>query len=636
MDIRHEIDFGNGFELVHEPENFENVTADIIFTQDAARASFANTTFVFSGVTAKKIYELFLSGVSGGKSITENLPYRITFCGMDRLELMLMTSHSSTKWSCDRIEIVAWKRRGEDWFEQKINSKSFSQAAKDSNIAHLFNFYKKKTPYELSSIPDGIQIAYLTFSEIYLIIQLTDTLHSISDYGRRVVADAAETAVPVVGTAHAPVLVANITGLIIAVAKAVVDIALIAKSTKELVEQFHQRKKYKYCMREKDLWEIICADLGMSLTTDILIGDLENATHMPAKIVMPKRGISVLNNKIDELFDRPANEENNPDSYGYFDGTYSEFISMQKEKYNADIFINNGVNINFVKKNHTVLSSYVMPNTADSNQSTIHLPSPFTTNLSELHPYYRLEFMIDESELNTIHYYRGTSCSVTMESSNFGALSGWGGGKIVTIGQSLAKRKDHLNEIQKVLDAVVEVAHSVASIIILPINLIIEGINAMISVLNILPGVNITPITPIPNPINLAAISQRIGWMLLSNDSFSSPKTFIGVNVGGNWEISQGSEEIMSAKNLMEQFHSIELASRGNQWIKYDRNKFKFCCKDFRKIGGRNLFLNSNSYICRFESLNWNISKDMIEKASVSQRYIYLQNLKEKIIIDGK
>ena len=641
--FQHEIDFGGGYKIVQEPENFDSATVSITFAKDQAQANFGNMQLVFKGSVARKIYTIYENGKKGGKGISSALPYKIT---KDNLyfKMMLILGHSSTKLGCDIVECPAWPEQGQDWLAKNLQAYPFWSLVKSGIISQ--SDYKA-TPYVITSIPNYTQVVSLSITELFTIIYFKDSLREVTKSIKEVQADLVESSIPVAGTPHVVVTVVHCIELGLKLALLTLNFILIVKTAEQISKNIIQRKKYKLCMREVDIWTKIAQKLGVGLKNTINVGSYAEATYMPAKNVMPKTlQPSWIDTFVDSLFDRPENEINNYKCYGHPDGLMSEWVLEMETKYNAEAVMDNGT-LYFRQKNNTSNpSSFTLKNTSEIKFTSI-LPKPHRTNLSELNPYYGISFQVDESELNTIHKYRGTSASVTIQTPfPIDKYSGWGQGMSIELNESLAKRHDYLTKTEETFRQIVNFINGIIAAVLAPINalidlinIVIKGINAIISVWNkIAPSgwslntINLIPhiVIQIPN-----MFSQRIGWMELTDDSFSIPKTFIGTAIGNDWEISSTSESVMSAYGLLNNFHGVNLATRGNQWTINEENRVKFCISDYNTIKGKNLFTAPTGGSAKFDVLEWNVNNDITKSVVWRKNEVYLSNLSEKLTIDG-
>lgn len=649
MEVKHSIDFGNGYIDVEEPSNFDSAEVDIIFTKDKARATMANLSLVWKGGTAAKIFKVYEQGKAGGKGISSALPYRITVCGTSLfLDLMLVLGHSSTVFACDEISVPAWAAQGADWLEMETDGYSFWHLYKNlqANDPGKINFSDfKKTPYLLNTIPNYTEVISLSFQALVLLWQLKTMGKTFIKDSANLTTTVSAAGVPITGTEHILIVISRIANLTLEGAQIVLYLILIAKFMVDLKANLIQDKKYKLGMRERDLFQKMCDFLKIPFSSSIYApgAKLENATWMPEKIVMPKLGQNILDNLVHSLFDRPEDENFYPassnKSFGYFDGLFSEFIATMERKYNAEFKIINGVGTFEGVNSWNTIGAYQIPNTGAMGY-TFNLPSGFRTNLSQLAPYYECAFQIDSSEKNTMHRYRGTTAAIQIITPfPITKFSGWGKGQIIDLGSALAKRKDYLSKSDDFFNVINTIIHDVVAIIIAPFNAIIGEINGIISVINAickLFGIKgVKKLNKIQNPISLANITQRLGWMEVASDSWSIPKSFIGVNIGGDWELHPQTESIMSALTILNDFHGSNLITRGNQYLLYNNNKSKFCCPDYIQIAGKNILVTPDNKSGKFYSIKWSLKKELARDIQYGIKETYLTGLTEKLIIDG-
>lgn len=630
MDALFEIDFGNGFVTVAPPINKDAIAIDMIFIKDKARARLQSINFEWVGETAVKINQYKENGLNGGKGIAYGLPLKIGVCGSQNqplaFDLMLNLGHSAARFECDRVVCPIFEAGGNDWLKKETQAITFWFLA--SAITDPVGGYKgpgrilfsdfKKTPYSLTTIPDGTQIITLSITALLIGIQIEQSIVLLTSYISRGIAALTPDPSP------KPLLAGVYT--VLAIAQLLIIIALLnalIKLLKAIVDNIIQLRKYKLCMREADHFLKLAAYIGATfsstiygyvgsnVTTDGYDEKFVNATWMPRKVVMP-----ILNPPLsfNFVYDRPEDENGNKKSFGHFEGTAAEWIERMENKYNAEAKMIDGV-LHFEEKRALDKGTpYQIPNTAKVGY-TFNLPDPHGTNLSELAPYTRLFFQIDESELNTLHRYRGTSVDVTIKNPAFpvNKYSGWGAGKNIDLGSALAKRKVYLNRVEQALDA-----------------LFGEMFDFMDEVSN-LSGIGT------PNILDQLDVSKRIGWMELSNDSFSVPKTFIGVDVDGDWEIAPQSEENMSAISLLNNFHGKELPTRGNQWLTFFNHRSKFCCEDFLFISRSNILRTPDSppKNGKFTAMLWNLKEEVAENTEYRINEDYLSGLVESVKIDG-
>lgn len=618
MIYKHEIDFGGGFQAVTAPRNEDAIRIDFVFTSASPTATIQSINLEWAGEVAKKMNNYFNAGLYGGKGITEALPYRISACnGLLQLDLMLDLTNASTLWECDMVKCPVKQSGKIEWLEKASEGLSFWYLRATNQITTADY---KKTPYQLSTLPNNTNVMLLTIAEFMVIWQIYQLVQMIKEFIAYLSGLFAMTPLSLGAVAIA---LASAVGLGI---YAYTLINLFIQLLVDIKKNIIQAKKYKYCMREKDLFTKAATALGLQFSSTIYqTGSLyENATWMPAKIVMPKKNQSVLS-----AFDRPEDESKSVHSYGYFDGTLNDFFEAMILKYDGQITIKNNTLFFENRNNLNVQSFFKMPNTGEI-ANTFNLPAPFRTNASELSPHYWVRFPTDDSDPNTKHRYRGTSYRVQLIPVNAGAnikYQGWGQKQEIIMPCALGKRKDYLTETEVVFNEIIKAINQLINAVATPINFLINLINKIIKLFGG-NGIPTIPINPIPS------LDQRIGWLEVAADSWQMPKTFIGTNVNGDWVLTSTSEDVMSAKGIMNNFYGLNLATRGNQWRIYENNKFRLCCEDAFRIKDSNLFQTFDNKIGKFVRLEWWLKGEIAENVEYRVNEKWTNALKEVILED--
>ena len=599
------------------PVNHEAIRINMNFTSASPTASIEAISFIWVGDTAKKIYAHYVAGANGGKGFTEGLPYRIKPCnGLFQFDLMLDGQNASTLLSCDEVQIPIKQAGRVEQITLSSDSVSFWYLF-STQVIQPADF--KLTPYCLSSIPNGTTIVVLLLAEFMVIWQAIDLVNKIQELITKIAGDLSFAPV------SAGVLAADI---IIAAAFCIYAYTLInmfIQLAVEIKKNIIQGKKYKLCMREEDIWKKICSYYQLNFVSPIYaVGSKDrDATYMPPKIVMPQTGQSILN-----LFDRPENEGTNAHCYGYPDGTIQNFFREMIIKYDGDITITNSTLYFKNKHDWNVFTPVQLPNTAEM-KNTFNEPQPWSTNLSELNPTLIIKFPLDDSDPNVKHKYRGTSVRVQINHPNRDyKYDGWGSAKEVVMPFALAKRKDYLNEVEWRFDLFINGISAVVQIIVAPINALISIVNAVI---NLFGGNAVT--IPTINPIPTNPLQQRIGWLETWNDSFSLPKTFNGMQSGGDWILQPTSEVDCSAKGLLDRYYGLNLPTRGGQFKVYREKEFKNCCDYAVKLLSNNIFLTPDqSKKGKFVYGEWVLDKDIVEQVHYRIRENYCNIFTESII----
>lgn len=636
MDYRFEMDFGTGFVTVPPPINWKGIIISILFLDNQPNAQLSGLNLEWVGDNARRLNAYKDGGLNGtSPGIGEGVGLRITPCpGETFFDGYIDLGDESATFECDRVVAPCVEKGRVDWLNKYAAGESFATLAtlpvgSPGRIVPLTDY--KKIPYCINHVPNWAHLALIGVTNVVLIRELYSMIDEIQERINSLVA-VATTAAATVGTTVA-LVAAEIINTVAYIGYLALIIVSLVNMIKSVVNNLWQSKKYKLGMREEDCWKRICERFGLGFNSTIYgpNSPYKNATHVPAKNIIPS-----VNNPLN-VFARPFDESvgfpNNTDAYGHPDENCADFIVRMNQKYNAGISIIN--NVLYFEEVHyfNTGSTFVIPNT-DEQGNTFNLPKPNKTNWSEMPADLYLDFATDPTELDTRHRYRGTSCEVQVTplfTNNLQRRSGQRGVQI-HLPEALAKRKDYLSAIENALNGIINLLSTFANAVTSLVNGLLTGLNTVISAF----GGNTTTIPLIPQlPTNI--LNNRLGWMELTNDTFSVPKTFIGIASGGDWKISTTSEAVMSASGLMTNFHGKNLATRGDQQQIYDNRQFKFCCGDFQLLRNRNIATSPNGLPAKFRGeLKWDIQHEVIRDASWSEFVNFTNNIQEKIIVDGK
>jgi len=635
-DWNFQLDFGQGFQTVPPPRNWKGIIISILFLDDQPNASLQNLNLEWVGETATKLNAYRAAGLNGGTGIYEGVGLRIAPCsgGEVFFDGFIDLAAPNAEWECDRVIAPCVEKGRTDQVSDLAGGISFAALAMlPTNAAGRINPATdyKKIPYCLSYIPDGTQIALLAVSNVIILKELQELIEKIPAQIQSLIGAATTTAATVGATIA--LIVAEIIKTVLYILYLAAIIIAIVNMVKAIINNIWQTKKYKLGMLERTAWNRICQYLGLGFSSTIYAPSSQyyNATHVPRKTVIPSNSNPL--NVFDRPFDEAVNFPNNNSVYGHPDENCADFIARMCQKYNAGVSIVN--NTLFFEEVHYFnnTASWTIPNT-DEQGNTFNLPDPSRTNASELAANYYLAFSIDQSELNTVHRYKGTSCEVQVRpitTYNVQRRSQQKGVQI-TLPEALAKRKAYLSNVEKAVNQIINAVSVLANTITGLVNGLINALNWAIGLF----GGNTATVPTIP-PLPTNILNNRIGWMELTNDSFAVPKTFIGMAQGNDWIISPASETIMSAQKLMSNFHGKNLGTRGNQQLIYENRQFAFCCADYNLLRNRNVAISPNGRPAKFRGeLKWDLHNNIIRDASWSEFVNFTSNLQETIIIDGK
>lgn len=639
MDYRYSMDFGSGYVDVPQPFNHAGVQIQLIFTGGQVQASVMSTEFEWLGDTAKKINDYIEQGTAGGRGIYEGIGLKIEACNQNLgFDLILDLAHENARYECDRVSCPIKESGKVDWLNTVaagfnfwyLSSPTYLQDANFNPLAQITFSDYKKTPYVITEIPNGTRIVSLTVPLFILTWQAVVMLQKLID-DAVILAGYISNSVQLGGGVG--LLVAGIVNVMVDIIQIYFLVNEIIKLVHDIIDNIIQAKKYKLCMRVEDLFKKACAYLGLSFSSSIFstLSIYYDTTWMPKKIVQPVQDFNLLTNA---NFKRPEDENSGLGTpYGYYDGTFKDFIEDMMVIFNAEVLIKNGV-LYFEEKHYwNIQNAYVIDNT-DEIGFTYNLPAPHGTNASECPSNYALAFQLDDNELNTIHEYVGTTCDVQVQplvvGNNKHLLNS--NGLAITFPCALAKRKETLTKPEMLINDMIDELNKLVPALNIAIPLLIS---IMFGLPGFIAGFLIGKVfNPIPNNI-----LTRIGWLQLSNDSFSIPKIFVGTQIGDDWELHSNNYERMSAQALMYWFHGKNLATRGNQYLTYFDKKFKFCCADFQKVLDSNYFKvydeSGQLVYGKFTKMVWDLESE-IAIADYRINELFTTNLTERLIIDGQ
>jgi len=628
MDYKFSMDFGNGFVDVPQPFNHSAIKIDAVYTSGNPSASISSVNFEWIGEVAHKINDYIAQGLTGGRGIYEGIPLKIEACNQNLgFNLSLDLANASTRIECDRIVCPIRESGRIDWLNDIAGSFTFWYLATPTSEGGAgiitANDYKA-TPYTVTGLPDmwnDISLGISTFIVGYDLYETTQQL--VEDIAR-------------FSSVDIPQLIASIALVIADLIKMFLEIHLLVELIDTLINDLIQHKKYKLCMRIEDLFRKGCQYLGIGFESSIFSDGAiyKNATWMPRKLQSP---VDNFDSIINWNFKKPYNElggGGNP--YGYYDGTFKEFIQDMMMIFNAEVKVNNNT-LYFEEIHHWNTQDAFLIDNTDDEGFTFNLPAPHGTNASECPSVYALQFQLDNDELNTIHRYEGTTATVQVQPFVTGDKRNLLNppGVVIQLPCALAKRKDYLSRSEIKLNKIIVTANSLIQVVQenqLIIEIALSG--PLLSAL--LAGIGV--FHPNEETFQFETIDEHIGWLELSNDTFTIPKIFIGTQIGTDWKLSWENNSFMTANSLMYWFHGLNLATRGNQWLTYYDKKFKFCCADFQKALNSNVFQvrdeNGQVVYGKFTKILWDLETE-IAIADYRINRLYTTNLTERLIIDG-
>lgn len=627
MEPTFQLNFGSGFAPVPPPANWKATRLEGLFTSPVPSATIQSILYEWDGANAIQINQYIAGGISGSTpGILEGPGCRIYVGTLLIGNYCIDLANAATLIECDVIKAPLKVSGNVDW----INDNGyFTYAYLATPIglggAGLITASDyKKTPYCITTIPDGPQLTMLMLEEYVMVQQCSKEITDLTKLGEQL-AGGATTEVATLATTSAD-LAADILECVEEVAYIVILGAGIASTTKQIFDQIVQVKKYKYCMRVEDLFKKACQFINIPFSSSIFAAGspYHDLTIMPKKIIIPKPGQSVLS-----VFNRPADENGNPLSYGYYEGTFKQMMEQVGLVFNAKPNVLNGALTFEEIHNFLIQSGFILPPVGPGDY-TANYPDPHGVNASELSSTYDLHYSLDQTDENTVHQYGGTSCQVLIQpktvNNNQNLLLP--GLTDIELPFAAAKRKEYLSFVEQKLASLLNAVFNIFNAVISIINTVIGALNTIIGWF----GGNGTTIPSIPL---LPTVGVKVGFLELSNDSFETQKIFIGQNVGGDWMVHPNNASLMAAATLIQNFHGKNLLSRGNQYLLYKQKRCAMCASDFLSILNHNLFKTPDGKIGKFDKILWNPHEEQAESIDYRIQETWTNNYNETIIIDG-
>lgn len=569
VDLKFQIDLGTGWQDINVPRNWKEMKVQLIFDQIQMQLQLQSINFEWVKAEAVLLDNYFQAGLSGGTGILEGPGLRIygSLPGITPVLLFdgcINTADRAFEFQNDIIRCPIKESGRQDWFYDACQGFTFEYLTSLSagSPGRITRADYKQSPYAISTIPDYTQAMLLSISLFIIIKESVDVIARIASLITRAISQSLSWL--------------QLIGTIVEIVLYLVYLVAIVKASAVLMQQIAdnllQPKKTKLCMREVDLWVKGCQYLGLNFvssiygigTPDRYQGRYVNATTMPIKIKIP------TGDPADDIFKRPADETSNPKSYGYFEGTFEQFVQEHEMIYHAKAIIRGNTCYFEEINNFDITDAYTLPNEGVTGNTFLY-PQPYGTNASEIPAVYIMRAQKDDQELNTYNDYSGTyvlaqATPAIVHNPKNQLLHG---STTVDLPFALARRKVGFTKLEKSLTSLLDqfsrfltgIGHGVDEIndklsswmpgIVSSENVglsntevgIIVGFltgQPVYSVVSIILGSDGLPIIP---HVTIPTFSNdRIGWMLLSSDFTGVRKRFIGEQHGDDWYVSANNQ----------------------------------------------------------------------------------------------
>lgn len=616
MDVKYFVD---GEEVT--PFNHKELSVELNFDKDSPDSKVLLNKWRFTNESADIVYKKYLAGLTGGTGIFEGIPFKISVSdnGVNReFNQYLDLTTVDALLSCDDIECESRDAGNVDWLNTVADSFTFEYLNEQTPFLPDSKFIS--VPYILNSVPNYKEVMIISITMVFTIQQLNLML---SDFAGTLSAIANPFASPSEAVKAAFRILYTITLLI-----------TLIKLISDLIDMIIQPVKYHKGMYVRDLIDSACAYLGLTFESSIIKqGTFYDSFIIPRKFDSPVDtfGKKIVQKELGMFgFILPSNEQK-----GYFEGTFGDLLRAMKTIYKGKIIIKDGV-LRLEREDYNNSSaSYIIPD--------IYSPS-FKTNANELNSNYLIEFQTDVNDKNSINDFTGNIVRVYTAPNlvvNKDMLLTQGYNQ-QAIPFALARRKEDLTVPEKILNVLLKIATAIINPLIVVvngiisvINLVAKAINSLKNVLNLIGIKLVIKIPPIKkiNAVDFGAIvNDRIGMLMIENDSILTPKIML-LSLGSNYrqnKIYSTNKSIFNAKYLYDNFHYIQsfvpVGGVHNQYIRKSIQNVPFCFDDYEKVLNDNKIYTSDGKIARIENLKWNIWDQV---ADIDYRYneLYTNNL---------
>ena len=565
-----------------QPKELEalEIVADF---DDTAQPSISASELTFINEGADVVNKYIDGGLNGStRGIFEGIPYEIQLLGtlppynafkgfLDLLQI---------KRQCDQVTVKLVGDQSLNTFSERCQATTFGYL---ESIGLFPQSSQVPVPYVINYIPDGVQLITVGISLYLISKEVYDAVPKLIQY----VIDLVLAAIPTVGlgvTIDVGNILIQVIKLILLLVYVILLCIAIIKLIKTLFEEIYSIKRYHKACKLKILLTQACSYLGYGFNSSVFNSPspFENIVYLPVK---DKKG--QIN---------PAGSDSGiPNSMGYGYTVYEMFELVQK-MFKAKLLIKNGIvnlepkaNLSFWKLN----SSYVLPDI----ETLVH-----EYNTDELNPNYIIKFGYDISDINTIDNFTGTNferITSPLLINNQQHLK-FGGLDEIELNVGLATRKDSINVMETILQALAQVVDTITG-------LFGSGSNFANGFLNRIGSMN---------------VSSHFGWQ---------PKVLLLDSTG---YIPVNHRTYLCAKYLYYNYHYIDsfvANNYGGQFTIYKDITIPFCFHDFLQTYQSSYFTTVNGLVGKFDKITWNFTQ-MYAKVDYRIQTPYTKNLQESFI----
>jgi hypothetical protein len=607
------IHYING-QKVNPPVNYEDTSISINFQPEEDESSLTVSEFIWADYEAGLIRDQYNQGTTGGNGIYEGLRHKIELVN-DTTTITLLDGFidlTTATFDTDRIQATSKPMGGIDWLNDIADSFDFEYLY---DTGYLSDSDKVFVPYILNSVPDYKEsmLALLTFTTVLNEVKqvtfkgIGETLESVT------LIDSVGGVVSLIHT------ILYAVSLFISIISLLLDFVLL----------IIQPVKYLPSMAVNRQIHAACNYLGLNYDSDFLKSSPLDKLHIIPETSTPPT--SHIDPRIRGYIAPRLNEQS-----GYFKGSFADLLLSIQTMFNARITCEAGV-------------LKVLRNPKPIPSATFKLPAydndQFTTNASDIAGKYTLKFLTDQQDRNTTDEYDGTSYMQILRIAGFSdrRLNLIRGSRDVLIPFARAKRKQTLTPVEEFSDAILDVLDPLVSALVTLLNASISALNVVLGIIRKIKkalstiGINITAsipsIAPIQQPNLSEVIDNRIGMLVIENDSFNVPKIAI-IDVSSDYrktKISPNNQAVVKASYLFEKYHrpSTFYPGRVNgQRIIYEYNNVEMTINDVINVKNQGAVRMPDGTIAEVVSCEYNGSTQLANFV-VAQRKVFNNKITE-------
>lgn len=641
-----DIYFGNQ-KVNEDVTNLRDLEIEVNFDDESGQGTVKSGNLEFVLGLADKINNWNAQGMTGGFGIFEAPPIRIETCGMAIFAGGINTAECSTLYECDKI-IAPLRHEAIDRLNDRASAFTYAFLASLTGSApgKITQSDYIRVPYVINTIPDFVNVMVAGLGLFVLIKEFKSVIQKIIAHIKKLIGDATAAVMAFIPPA-------TFAGIAIAIGMVLVDIVVlvlliaylifIIKAIIEMVlmifNNLIQKVKYKKGMRVRDLFQKACDHLGLQFSSTLL-----TQTFHKDEVLIPRKTALFTNTPINfssylgfPQTQKDFDDNTNPASVGYYEGTFADLILLYEDRLNAETRII-GNTLHFEIKDFFInTANYTLPNIQRKNAD------PHGTNACELTANYLIIHALDDSETNTYDLYEGTSAYMTLTpiaTSNVKNLLLKG----VTekrLNMALAKRKTQLNGVETMFSNIYSSLFGFVSGGNAALGMVINSVIQVLSMISQMTGGSSPVFNFLLNPSN--PFAARIGMMLLSSDYTGVQKVLI---VDSANKLVSNNDTLTSAQYLMDNYHFSNFAVRTkdsngvtkndhNQWLTYTDKEIPFCCDDYIKLLNKNYGKTYDQKNMKVKSIIWSPYNDTA-RITYRVKEQFTKNLLNNYVINGK